>query len=89
MVTLNRTHQAKKQCNFDSGWLEPQQCSCIASSESCEPNSFMITKPILLLQLEHGFYQQNGPEHGQIQDWYPNEKMVVVPVCLNKRLVSK
>ena len=24
--TLNRAHQTKKQCNFDSGWLERQQC---------------------------------------------------------------
>ena len=34
---------------------------------------------------KHGFCQQNGPERGQVQDWYPNEKMVVVPVCLNGR----
>ena len=27
-----------------------------------------------LLQLEHGFCQQNGPERGQVQDSYPNEK---------------
>ena len=26
VATLNRAHQAKKQCNFDSGWLERQQC---------------------------------------------------------------
>ena len=25
-ATLNSAHQAKKQCNFDSGWLERQQC---------------------------------------------------------------
>ena len=24
--TLNSAHQTKKQCNFDSGWLEQQQC---------------------------------------------------------------
>ena len=29
------------------------------------------------------FCQQNGAEHGQAQYWYPNEKMVVVPVSLN------
>ena len=33
---------------------------------------------------EHGFCQQNGPERGQVQDWYPNEKMMVVFVCLNR-----
>ena len=26
VTTLNSTHQAKKQCSFDSGWLERQQC---------------------------------------------------------------
>ena len=26
-ATLNSAHLAKKQCNFDSGWLEQQQCS--------------------------------------------------------------
>ena len=25
MATLNSAHQAKKQCNFDSRWLEGQQ----------------------------------------------------------------
>ena len=25
VVTLNSAHQVKKWCNFDSGWLEPQQ----------------------------------------------------------------
>ena len=24
VVTLNSAHQAKKQCNFDNGWLERQ-----------------------------------------------------------------
>ena len=41
------------------------------------------TKSIPLLQREYGFCQQNKPERGQLQDWYPNEKMVVVPVCLS------
>ena len=26
VTILNSAHQAKKQCNFDSGWLEQQQC---------------------------------------------------------------
>ena len=46
------------------------------------------TKSVLLLQPEYGFFQQNGSERGQVQDWYPNEKMVVVPVCLNDRCCS-
>ena len=28
------------------------------------------------------------PERGQLQDWYPKEKMEVVPVCLNGRCCS-
>ena len=46
------------------------------------------TKSVPLLQPEHGFCQQNGPESGQLHDWYPNEKMVVVPVYLNGRCRS-
>ena len=38
-----------------------------------------------MLRPEHGFSQQNEPEHGQLQDCYPDEKMMVVPVCLNDR----
>ena len=40
-----------------------------------------------MLQPEHGFCQQNGPENGQVEDWYSNEKMVVLPVCLNLDVV--
>ena len=32
--------------------------------------------------------QQNGPDRGKVQDWYSNQKMVVVPVCLNGRCCS-
>ena len=46
------------------------------------------TKSIPVLQPEHGFSQQNRPERGQVQEWYPNEKMVVVLVCLNGRYYS-
>ena len=79
MATLNSAHKAKKQCNFDSGWLERQQCD-LHSSESCEPKRFVrcwnkvekkknsrtTTKSGPLLQPEHGFCQQNGPERGQV-----------------------
>ena len=41
-----------------------------------------------MLQPKHGFCQQNRREHGQLQDWYPDEKIVVVPVCLNGRCFS-
>ena len=46
------------------------------------------TKSNPLLQPEHGFCQQNGLERGQLQDWCPDEKMVVTPVCLNGRCCS-
>ena len=46
------------------------------------------TKSIILLHPEQGFYQQNKPERGRVQHWYPNEKMVVVSVCLNGRCCS-
>ena len=45
--------------------------------------SLTTTKSTPLLQPGHGFCQQNGLERGQAQDWYLNEKMVVVPVCLS------
>ena len=47
--------------------------------------SRITTQFILLLQPEHGFYRQDGQDRGQVHDWYPNAKMVVVPVCLNGR----
>ena len=40
------------------------------------------TKSAPLLQPEHGFCQKNGSQRGQTQDWYLNEKMVVVPDCV-------
>ena len=47
------------------------------------------TKSIPLLQLEHEFCQQNGSQRGQLQDWYPDGKMMVVPVCWNGRCINK
>ena len=41
-----------------------------------------------MLPPEHGFYQQNRPENGKVQYWCPNEKMLVIPVCLNGRCYS-
>ena len=46
------------------------------------------TKVNPLFQSEYGFCQQNGPERGRVEDWYPNEKIVVVPVCLKDRCCS-
>ena len=41
-----------------------------------------------MLQHEHEFCQKNGSERDQTEDRYMNEKMVVVPVCLNGRCCS-
>ena len=35
-----------------------------------------------------GFVKKNRPERGQVQDWYPNEKIVVVPIGLNGKCCS-
>ena len=48
----------------------------------------MTTKSVPLLQPEHGFFRKNGPKHGPVQDRYPIENMLVVPVCLNGRCYS-
>ena len=37
---------------------------------------------------EHGFFRQNGLERCEVQVWYPNEKNLVVPVCLTGRCCS-
>ena len=51
-------------------------------------NSRTTTRSLPLLQPEYEFCQQNGKERGQLQDWYPDEKMMVFPVCLNVRCCS-
>ena len=79
--------------------LNDSRAVYIASSECCEPKRFVrywnkVERKYIQeqqpnqFQPEHGSCQQNGTEHGQVQDWYPNEKMAVVPVCLNGRCCS-
>ena len=41
-----------------------------------------------MVQPEHGLCQQNGLVRDQVQGWYPNEKIVVVFVCLSNRRCS-
>ena len=98
MVAFNSAHQAKKAIYIHSGWFERQQRGVrIASSKFSKTKiclsfeyswrkvySRTTAKLIPLLQPEHGFFfRQNGPERFHVQDWYPNEKMVMVHVCLN------
>ena len=55
------------------GWND-SSAIYIAFSESCEPKRFVqkkknsrtTTKSVPLLQPEHGFCQQNGPERDQV-----------------------
>ena len=86
VTTMNSAHQAKQQCNFDSNWLELQQVTKRQSWKKVYSRA--TTKSTPQVQPEHWFCQMNGPERGQVQNWYPNEKMVVVPVCLNGRSCS-
>ena len=73
----------------------------IARSESCQPNRnlfgietilkesiFKSNNQIPVLQPDHGFCLKNGSERGQAQGWYPNDKMLLVPVCLSGRCCS-
>ena len=46
-------------------------------------HSRTTTKSVPLLQPELGF--ANRMDQNMARYWYPNEKMVVVPVCLNGR----
>ena len=51
-------------------------------------NSMTTTKSIPLLQPEHVFCQHNRLGNRQAQDWYPNEKMVVVPIYSSSPMVD-
>ena len=80
VATLNSAHQAKKQCNFNSGWLERQHCDlhsffwilwtweiCSVSQQSWKKiYSRTTTKSVPLLQPEHGFCQQYGQGCDQV-----------------------
>ena len=71
VTALNSVSKAKKQCNFGSGWLTAGNLKT------------KTTKSIPLLQPEHGVCRHNGPKRSQVQDCCLNEKMVVMPFCLN------
>ena len=91
VATLNSAHQAKRQCNFENGWL----LVYVASSESSEPKRFVrcwnkVERKHIQKQRPNQFhcYNQNTDFVNRMdQDvakyWYPNGKMVAVPVCLN------
>ena len=88
---------SKKQCNFDSG-QNNSSAIYIASSESFEPkrfvqcwNNYEKKKKVQEQQRNHFHcYNQNMGFVNRVDQnvanyWYPNEKMVMVSVCLNGR----
>ena len=62
MTTLKSTHQAKKQCNFDSGYLEQQQGGL---------NSFLWSFSQCCNKVERKYIQEQQPNqiHYYIQTW--------------------
>ena len=89
------THQVKKQCTLSrcsAGRFTQLLLNLVnlrdlfgVGTKLKKGYSRTTTKWIPHLQPEHGFCQQNGSEHCQVQDWYSNDKMVGVPVCLKGR----
>ena len=82
IVVLNKKSFCKCRRNISLGRSKIKECDHFEQSWK-RVYSRTRTKLIALLQPEYVFFWQNGPEHCQVQDWYLNEKMVVVPVCLN------
>ena len=79
-----RTSSKKSTATFKVVGLNEKRAVYIASSKFSK-YSRTATELIPLLQPEQGFFRKDGPERFQLQDWYPNEKMVVISVCLNAR----
>ena len=100
LATLNSAHQAKKQCNFDSSWLDDSKVVYVASSESFEPKGFVrcwnnVERKHIQEHLPNQFhcYNQNmgfvnRMDQNVAKHWCSNEKMVVAPVCLNDRCME-
>ena len=80
MVVLN--HNSAVYVAF-AKFSEPKEFVRLLKKVEEKVYSRTTTKLIPLLQPEHGFIRQNGPKRFQVQDWYPNKKMVVVSACLN------
>ena len=95
--TLNSAHQAKKQRNRDSGWLERQHCNLhsffwILRTQEIYSVLEQSWKIYIQDQQPNQFhcYNQNMSfvnrvDQNVVNYWYPNEKMVVVPICWNGR----
>ena len=90
------TSSKKSSATLTVVGLNDKRAAYIASSKFSEPKRFVRRlnkfggKYIQEQQLNqfhcHNlnrvFFSKDGPESFQVIDWYPNEKMVVVPVCL-------
>ena len=79
-----RTSSKKSTATLKVVGLNEKRAVYIASSKFSK-YSRTATELIPLLQPEQGFFRKDGPERFQLQDWYPNEKMVVISVWLNVR----
>ena len=100
MWPLWTTHIKQKSSVNLKSWFERQQ-SGAAFSKFSEPKRFVwrlnkVQGTYIQEQKPNQFYcynekmifLKNRSESFQIQDWYPNQKMVVVPVSLNGRCYS-
>ena len=85
MANLNSAHQAKKQCNFDSGQIEQQQLllnyvnlrDFLGAATKLKKSIFKNNNQIkYTVTTRTWFCQKNEPERGQLQGLYPDEKMV-------------
>ena len=91
MTALKGAHQARKgNSTLTVVGYSDNRTAYIAPSESSEPKLWNKVEKkynndqnnTTATATEHRFCRQNRPERCQVQDWHPNEKMVVVPVCV-------
>ena len=82
---LNSAYQVNKSCNFNSGWLK----WCHVTEEKFKDSIFNNSVQINFTATTRTcVFLQQGPESWKVQDWHPNQKMMVVSVCLNGKWCS-
>ena len=89
LATLNKAHSVKKQCNFDSRWLERQQFglkSLLGVGTKLKESIFKSNNQINCIATTRTW--DLSTELTRTWPWYSNEKMVVDPICLNGRCCS-
>ena len=102
VVILTRAHQVTESSrNLTVVGFNDNRAVCVASSKFSEPKRFVgclnkvegkyiqennqINSRVTIRTWD---FPTEWPERFQVQDWYLNEKMVVVTVCLNGRYCS-